>query len=96
MRWAAVGGNNEALIARIREATRVDLYELKPEDLKERCRKKGPAVARIMMISFEHLKEAMEAEKAAGGCAVGGGGWTRVVGRRARRWRRRRRRTCRL
>ena len=56
----AVGGNNEALIARIREATGEDLDELKKDDLKERCRKKGLAVGGNNEALIERLKEAME------------------------------------
>ena len=72
----AVGGNNEALIARIREATGADLYELKKEDLKERCRKKGLPVGGNNEALIERLKEAMggggEAKKEE---EEEGGGW---------------------
>ena len=57
----AVGGNNEALIARIREATGEDLCELKKDDLKERCRKKGLAVGGNNEALIERLKEAEKA-----------------------------------
>ena len=57
----AVGGNNDELIARLREATGADLSELKKEDLKERCRKRGLAVGGNNDELIARLKEAMEA-----------------------------------
>ena len=94
----AIGGNNEALIARIREATGADLYELKKEELKERCRAKGLAVGGNNETLIERLKEAMglaeEEEEEVVRSLVRGSRWRRTRRRRRRVRRRRRRRTC--